>query len=122
MDETRVRAIIREEIALAMKTLGEVAERREDSDLDAVTYDFRAYAYRGACDEADEQRAEDAENPFEEKPVTGPDSAVTAAIRAEVLGVLKELRHTFYMSGLDDDYRIAERLDGLITRREASDE
>lgn len=123
MDDARLRAVIREEIALAVKTLGGVAERREDYDLDAVAYDFNTYAYAGACETADEQRTRDAENPFEETTSdAGPDPAVTALVKAEVLGVLKDMRSAFYMSGYRDDYQIAERLDGVITAREAANE
>ena len=129
MEETRLRAVIREEIALAMKTLSEVADRgnsRDDStDTDAliaiekVTDDFTSYAYEADCAVADEQRAEAAKNPFKEtEPAVDP--AVQAVVRAEVLGVLRDLRTAFYMSGLDDDTRIADRLDGVITAREAS--
>lgn len=126
MDETRVRAIIREEIVLAVKTLGEVADRnnnRDDSDdtdalyvIETVTNYFGQYAYAGACEKADEQRAVDAVNPFAEPEPA--DSAVQAVVRAEVLAVLKEMRSAFYMSGVESDYSIAERLDGVIAERE----
>lgn len=133
MDETRLRAVVREEIALAMKTLGEVADRnnnRDDSDdtdalyaIETVTNYFGQYAYEGACEKADEKRARDAANPFEEpEPDDAVDPAVKALVHAEVLGVLKNLRSAFYMSGLDEDYRIAERLDGFITARETDSE
>jgi hypothetical protein len=124
MDDTQLRAIIREEIALATKTLEDQAyssDPDDDVDLERALSSFNTYAYRGACEAADEQRARDTD-PFEATHDPGPDPTVTAAIRAEMLGVLKDMRSAFYMSGSSDDYRIAERLDGLITAREAADE
>lgn len=134
MDETRLRAIIREEITLAMKTLGQVAgsaagsmsddcagERDGSYALESAAGVFFESAYEADTAVADEQRAEDAANPFNEAETPVADPVVTAAIRAEVLNVLKDLRSAFYMSGLDEDYRIAERLDGLITAREIAD-
>lgn len=72
MDETRLRAVIREEIALAVQTL---ADQMYDSDPEstgvsfeqAASY-FTTYAYQGACEAADAERATAAENPFEESP------------------------------------------------------
>ena len=118
MDEARTRAIIREEIALAVQTLGEVAERDEDSSFDRTASDFRLYAHRGACEAADEQRARQAENPFEDRPAVWPDATVKDLVHAELQNVLREMRDAFYLSGSSDDYRVAERLDGLIAALE----
>lgn len=136
MDDTRLRAVIREEIALAVKTLGEVALSNARAMVDDRTGEqdggfainsaatFFESAYEADCAVADEQRAQDAENPFEETASdTAVDPAVQTLVKAEVLDALRELRSTFYMSGHRDDYRIAERLDGIITARErAADE
>lgn len=76
MDETRVRAIIREEIALAFKTLAEAAwtsDPEDDISLERALSSFNSYAYRGAYEAADEEREQNAENPFEE---TDPDTGV----------------------------------------------
>lgn len=129
MDETRVRAIIREEIALAMKTLGEIADLRNSRDdspgtdalyeISGAAFDFQQYAYAYACETADAERAEDAANPFEEtKPGEAVDAAVKAFVHDEVQNVLREIRDTFHMSGLAEDYRIGERLDYVISARE----
>jgi hypothetical protein len=122
MDGTRLRAIVREEIHLAVKTL---ADQMDSSDRDSEGYSFEqaaswfdSFAYAGACEAADEARTRET-NPFEE---TAPGEAVEEATKTfvhnEVQNVLRELRDAFYMSGLSEDYRIAERLDGLITARE----
>jgi hypothetical protein len=86
MDETKLRAVIREEITLAVQTL---ADQMYDSDPESTGVSFGQaaryfadYAYRGACEAADAERAE---NPFEEKT---PD-AVTEALR-DVLASLRE--------------------------------
>ncbi|MGY5634161.1 hypothetical protein ACW7N6_38110 [Streptomyces sp. UC1A3] len=66
MDEARMRAVAREEIALAMKTLeGEMYSSDPEDDVTAerALSSFNTYAYRGACEKADEERAE---NPFED--------------------------------------------------------
>lgn len=125
MDETRLRAVIREEIRLAVWTLGGLAESRPDSDFDGLASEFHWFShYQDACESADEKRARDAENPFEgQAPSEAVDPAVKALVRAEVLDVLKEMRSAFYSSGYRDDYQIAERLNGVITARErAADE
>jgi hypothetical protein len=78
MDETRVRALIREEIALAFRALSVAANDLdmpyETSELDsrALTNieqaaDRAAHEFKELCETADEQRVEDAKNPFEEK-------------------------------------------------------
>lgn len=128
MDETRIRAVIREEIALAVKTLGQIADLRNSRDdspgsdalyeIDGVASNFQEYSYAGACEEADEQRAQDAANPFAEPEGEAVAVEVKALVRAEVLDVLKEMRSAFYMSGTGVDYSVAERLDGVITERE----
>lgn len=85
MDETRLRAVIREEIALAMKTLEEQAyssDPEDDVSLERALSYFNSYAYEGACRAADEQREA---NPFEEEK---PD-ATTEALR-EVLASLRD--------------------------------
>lgn len=46
---------------------------------------------------------------------------VRALVGAEIQNVLQELRDSFYGSGYEADYRIAERLDYLITARERAD-
>lgn len=121
MDETRIRAVIREEIALAVKTLAEQTYCSDpdsgDYSLDQAASHFSSWAYAGACKEADEQRARDADDPFAEK--TEPaDPAVQTLVRAEVLAVLKEMRDMFNLSGYEPDGRIADRLDHIITARE----
>lgn len=68
MDETRLRAMMREEIALAVKALDEAADWTE-ADEDALTAIRRTTLtfgnhYRSVCQRADEKRAEAAENPF----------------------------------------------------------
>lgn len=99
MDETKLRAIIREEIALAMKTLGDVAsnaapslqaEGREGESGGSLAIASAAgvyftSAYEANCAVADDQRAQDAENPFAEK---APD-ATTEALR-DVLASLRK--------------------------------
>ncbi|MFH8805309.1 hypothetical protein ACH4F6_38175 [Streptomyces sp. NPDC017936] len=137
MDETMLRTIIREEITLAMKTLSRVADdassnymqleaRQGEADgslaLASAAGTYFESAYEADTAVADEQRAAAAVNPFEDRPAAGTDPVTTAAIRAEVLDALKDLRSAFYMSGSSEDYRIAERLDGLITARETTDE
>jgi hypothetical protein len=131
MDETRVRAVIREEIALAIKTLGEVAgnavpslyaENRTGEADGAVALQSAAgvyfeSAYEANCEVADEQRAEAAQNPFAEPDGDAVTVEVKALVNAGILDALREMRSTFYMSGLDDDYRIAERLDYVIALR-----
>lgn len=115
MEETRLRAVIREEVALAVKTL---ADQMYDSDPESTGVSFEqaasyfdSFAYRGACEAADEQRAAEAENPFEET-VHGAavDASVKAFVNGEVVNVLREMRDAFHLSGASDDYRIAERL------------
>lgn len=129
MDETRVRAIIREEIALAVKTLGEIADRRNSRDCDdpgtdalyeisGTTSDFQQYAYAGACEEVDEKRAADAKNPFTEAALGPADEATKKLIRDEVLAVLKEMSTMFHLSGYEADSRIGDRLDYIIAQRE----
>lgn len=126
MDETRARAIVREEIALAVKVVGEIADLRNSRDSDdpgtdalyeisGTASDFQQYAYAGSCEEADQQRAADAENPFEEPKPTDP--AVQAVVHAEVQNVLMEMRDALYGSGVASDYSVAERLDYLIKAR-----
>jgi hypothetical protein len=82
MDDARLRAVIREEIALAMKTLENEAyssDPDDDVSFDRALSSFNVYAYAGACEAADEQRAQDAENPFEETPLEGERRRVTHA-------------------------------------------
>lgn len=135
MNETRMRAIMREEIALAVKTL---AEQTYCSDPGSDNYSFSEaasafgiYAYRGACEAADAEREQEAANPFTDAGTTDPfkedetlaaNPAVKTYVQSEVLTVLRDLRSAFYMSGLDADYRIAERLDGVISERERAAE
>lgn len=131
MDETRVREIIREEIVLAMTTLGRVAgsnagamgddqagERDGSYALQSAAGTFFESAYEADCAVADEQRALAAEraNPFDEPEPADP--AVQAVVRTGVLAVLKEMQDAFYASGLASDYSIAERLGGIIATRE----
>ncbi len=132
MNETRLRAIIREEIALAMKTLSEVAgsaassygddrtgERDGSFAIESAAGGFFESAYEADCAVADEQRAEHAADPFEEtKPGEAVDAATKAFVHAEVQNVLREMRDTFRMSGRQDDLQIADRLDYVITARE----
>jgi hypothetical protein len=126
MDDARLRAVIREEIALAVKTLGEQAYSSdpgsEGYSLDQAASSFGAYAYRGACDDADEQRAQDAANPFAEPEGEAVTVEVKALVRAEMLDTLRELSTTFSMSGLDDDLRISDRLDHVVRSRESAGE
>lgn len=66
MDEARMRAIAREEIALAMKTLESEmysSDPEDDVTAERALSSFNTYAYRGACEKADEERVE---NPFED--------------------------------------------------------
>jgi hypothetical protein len=82
MDETRLRAVIREEIALAMKTLEDQtysSDPDDDVSLERALSYFNTYAYRGACEAADEQRAQNAANPFEETSLDGERRRVTHA-------------------------------------------
>ena len=122
MDETRLRKIVREEILLAMKTLEDQTYRSDPEDemtVDRALSYFTSYAYEGACEQADEQRALAAEraNPFDEPEPSPADAAVQAVVRTEVLSLLTEMRDTFRMSGMSGDYLIAERLDWLIIAR-----
>jgi hypothetical protein len=77
MDETRVREIIREEIRLAFEALSAAANDLdmpyETSELDsralgniAQSADRAAHEFKELCEKADEQRAEEAANPFAE--------------------------------------------------------
>lgn len=122
MDETRLRAVIREEIRLAVKTLAEQTycsdPGSDDYTFEQAASHFGSWAYAGACEAADEQREANAANPFEEAETLARNPAVRAVVRAEVLNVLREMRTAFYASGSADDYRIAERLDSLVTARE----
>lgn len=73
MDETRLRAVIREEIALAMKTLEDQtysSDPEDDVSLERALSYFNSYAYEGACRAADEEREA---NPFEGPEVTQTD-------------------------------------------------
>lgn len=66
MDETRLRAVAREEIALAMKKLADLAysnDPEEDISLEQALSWFNSHAYKGACEAADAEREA---NPFEE--------------------------------------------------------
>lgn len=68
MDEKKLRAIVREEIRLAVKTLSEAAEWTE-ADEDALTAIRRTvetfgHYYSGACTEADGKQAQEPKNPF----------------------------------------------------------
>lgn len=126
MDETRIREVIREEITLAVQTL---ADQMYDSDPEstgvgfeqAASY-FTSFAYRGACEQADAERAAEAENPFAENATGSADAACSKLIRDEVLTVLKEMRNSFFGSGMRGDYLIAERLDRIIAARKAANE
>jgi hypothetical protein len=75
MDETRIRAIIREEIDRAFQAMSVAANGLdmpyETSELDsrALTNigqaaDRAAHEFKELCETADEERAQDAENPF----------------------------------------------------------
>lgn len=121
MDETGLRTVVREEITLAVSTL---AKEMYSSDPDSDGYSFEQaassfdiYAYRGACEAADEQRARDAADPFAEPEGEVFTVEVKALVQAEVLAVLKEMQSTFYGSGLASDYSIAERLENIIRAR-----
>lgn len=131
MDDTRLRAVIREEVALAMKTLGEVAgsvassygddqagERDGAYAIESAAGVYFESAYEADCTVADEQRAADAENPFTEAATGSADEAVQKLVRDEVLNVLKEMQSAFYGSGIASDYSIAERLNSIIAQRE----
>jgi hypothetical protein len=71
MDDARLRAVIREEIALAVKTLADEMYSSDPGDTIDISFgravaSFGIYAYRGACEAADKQRAGAAKNPFAE--------------------------------------------------------
>lgn len=107
MDETRLRAVMREEIALAMKTLEDQAyssDPEDDISLERALSYFNSYAYEGACEKADEERAANEANPFEEEK---PD-ATTEALR-EVLASLRD-------RGADADH--IARVEKLVRDRE----
>lgn len=116
MDETRIRAIIREEIALAFGALSASAQYLdmpyETSELDSralsnigQTADQAVREYEARCETADEQRAEDAANPFAER--TNAD---------EVTESLRVIRDSLRESGANADH--IARMDRLIKRRE----
>lgn len=120
MDETRLRAMMREEIALAVKTLAEQTycsdPDSDDYSFDRAASSFDRYAYRGACEAADAERAE---NPFTEAATDAAvDPSVKAFVHAEVQNVLREMRDQFYLSGRQDDLNIGNRLDHLVSQRE----
>lgn len=130
-DETRLRAVIREEIALAMGTLGRVAgsnagamsedragERDGGYAIESAAGVYFTSAYEADCAVADEQRAADAENPFEEAATDAANEVTKKLVRDEVLAVLKEMQSAFYGSGLASDYSIAERMGSVIAQRE----
>jgi hypothetical protein len=79
MDETRLRAIIREEIALAVKTLHEAAgwTEADDDALIAVrrTVETFEHIYPRTCETADAERAANAENPFAPDLTMSPETA-----------------------------------------------
>lgn len=77
MDKDEIRTLIREEIALAMKTL-------EDEALNS----FNSYAYKGACEATDAKRAGAAKNPFEESAPTWDE--ITERLR----GIRESLRES----------------------------
>lgn len=91
MDETRMRAVIREEIALAVKTLAEQMWSSDPEDTGAsfeqAASSFGIYAYRGACEAADAER-EAATNPFAPDLTMSPE--VADFILRDVSGLLWE--------------------------------
>jgi hypothetical protein len=70
MDETRLRAVVREEIAFAMKTLHLAAgwTEADDDALVAVRRTAEAFehVYLRECQEADGKQAQEPKNPFTE--------------------------------------------------------
>jgi hypothetical protein len=114
----QVRAMMREEIALAFGALSAAASYLdmpyETSELDsrALTNigqaaDRAAQEYEARCETADEERAEAAKNPFAEPK---PDTAVDDTTEA-----LRVIRDSLAGSGAHPDH--VARLDRLIKRR-----
>ncbi|MGW2213299.1 hypothetical protein [Streptomyces sp. NPDC001781] len=89
MDDKRLRAVIREEIRLAVKTLDDAAEWTEaDEDaLAAIRRTVQTFRNRYAadCEAADAERAE---NPFEE---TAPDPTMSREVADFVLRAMNGL-------------------------------
>jgi hypothetical protein len=110
MDETRLRAVIREEIALAVKTLAEQMWSSDPEDTGAsfeqAASSFGIYAYRGACEAADADRAEDARNPFEEPEPEAVDDTTKAYVRGEIGNAFRAL--SVAASDLDMPYETSE--------------
>lgn len=97
MDDARLRAVIREEIALAVKTLEDAANWTE-ADEDALTAIRRTVEtfqrhYSGACEEADEQRQE---NPFVEAEPVNPkvQALIKDGVRVDLAAVCGQ-HHNF---------------------------